>query len=49
MMSLNMNIETPDGFDFSAADFDGWAKECDFKETSVMPLTMPSSAIIAVK
>uniref|UniRef100_UPI0040472232 hypothetical protein n=1 Tax=Flavobacterium sp. TaxID=239 RepID=UPI0040472232 len=49
MMSLNMNIETPEGFDFSAADFDGWAKECGFTQTSVMPLTGPSSAVIAMK
>lgn len=49
MMSLNMNIETPEGFDFSAADFDGWAKKCGFTQTSVMPLTGPSSAVIAIK
>jgi precorrin-6B methylase 2 len=49
IMSLNMNIETPEGFDFSAADFDGWAKECGFSQTSVMPLTGPSSAVIAIK
>ena len=49
MMSLNMLIETPEGFDFSAADFDGWAKECGFSKTSKMPLTGPSSAVIAIK
>ena len=49
MMSLNMNIETPEGFDFSASDFDIWAKECGFTQTSVMPLTGPSSAVIAIK
>jgi precorrin-6B methylase 2 len=49
MMSLNMNIETPEGFDFSAADFNDWAKECGFTQTSVMPLTGPSSAVIAIK
>ncbi|WP_335637022.1 methyltransferase [Maribacter arcticus] len=49
MMSLNMNIETPEGFDFSAADFDGWAKECGFTQTAVIPLTGPSSAVIAIK
>lgn len=49
MMSLNMNIETPEGFDFSASDFDSWAKECGFTQTSVMPLTGPSSAVIAIK
>jgi len=49
MMSLNMLIETPEGFDFSAADFDGWAKEIGFTQTSVMLLTGPSSAVIAIK
>ena len=49
MMSLNMLIETPEGYDFSAADFDGWAKEIGFSQTRVMPLTGPSSAVIAIK
>jgi len=49
LMSLNMLIETPDGFDFSAADFDGWAKEIGFRNTYSMPLTGPSSAVVAVK
>lgn len=49
MISLNMMIETPEGFDFTAADFDGWANEIGFSETSIMPLTGPSSAVIAIK
>ncbi|PCH67908.1 MAG: methyltransferase [Bacteroidetes bacterium] len=49
MMSLNMLIETPEGFDFSAADFEGWAKEIGFTQTSKMQLTGPSSAVIAIK
>ncbi|TMU56498.1 methyltransferase [Flagellimonas algicola] len=49
MMSLNMAIETDQGFDFTAADFDQWAKEAGFGQTSVMPLTGPSSAVIAIK
>ncbi len=49
MMSLNMAIETDQGFDFTAADFDQWAKEVGFSQTSVMPLTGPSSAVIAIK
>lgn len=49
MMSLNMAIETDEGFDFTASDFDKWAKEAGFKETKVMPLTGPSSAVIAIK
>lgn len=49
MMSLNMLIETSEGFDFSAADFKVWADEAGFSSVSVMPLAGPSSAIIAIK
>jgi precorrin-6B methylase 2 len=49
MMSLNMLIETPEGYDFTAADFDGWAKESGFSRTYLLPLTGPSSAVVAVK
>jgi precorrin-6B methylase 2 len=49
MMSLNMLIETPEGYDFSAVDFDGWAKDTGFSKTAIIPLTGPSSAVIAVK
>ncbi len=49
LISLNMIIETPDGFDFTAEDFNKWATEIGFKETSIMPLTGPASAAIAVK
>jgi len=49
LMSLNMMIETPEGYDFSFADFNEWAKEIGFVETSIMPLTGPSSAVIAIK
>jgi precorrin-6B methylase 2 len=49
MMSLNMLIETPEGYDFTASDFDGWAKESGFGRTYLLPLTGPSSAVVAVK
>jgi len=49
MMSLNMLIETKEGFDFTGRDFNGWAKDIGFKETHAMPLTGPSSAVIAIK
>ena len=49
MMSLNMLIETLGGYDFSAADFEELAQEVGFANISVLPLTGPSSAIIAVK
>lgn len=49
MMSLNMLIETDEGFDYSLSDFETWAKEAGFKSINIMPLTGPASAIIANK
>src|SRR5208282_1213041 len=43
MASLNMLIETPDGFDFTGADCQGWMKEAGFHETRVEHLTGPDS------
>ena len=34
-MSLNMLIETAEGFDYTAADCMGWMKEVGFHETRV--------------
>lgn len=49
MMSLNMLIETEAGYDFTFADFNSMVKEAGFKETSIIPLTGPTSAAIAYK
>jgi precorrin-6B methylase 2 len=49
LMSLNMLIETDEGFDFTASDFESWAKEVGFKEIRVMPLNGPASAVVAIK
>jgi hypothetical protein len=49
MMSLNMLIETGTGFDYTFADFNKWAKTIGFKSTSKLPLTGPTSAVIAYK
>jgi hypothetical protein len=49
MMSLNMLIETADGFDYTFDDFNKWAKQVGFKSTSIIALTGPSSAVIAYK
>ena len=49
MMSLNMLIETAEGFDYSMADFEVWAREAGFQHISIMSLTGPTSAIIARK
>lgn len=49
LMSLNMLIETPAGYDFSTSDFEELTKEAGFVKTSIMPLAGPSSAAIAIK
>lgn len=48
-MSLNMLIETREGFDFTGADCAGWLKEADFAEMRVEPLVGPDSMVIGVK
>ena len=49
LMSLNMLIETPGGFDYTAAQFDAWCRPAGFTRTEVVPLAGPSSAAIAYK
>ena len=49
LMSLNMLIETPEGSDFTASDFNELAKEAGFTKMDIIPLTGPSSAVIAIK
>jgi hypothetical protein len=49
IMSLNMLIETAEGYDFTMDDFSGLAQEAGFSKTSLMPLTGPASAAIAIK
>lgn len=49
MMSLNMLIETPGGFDYTGADCEGWMKEAGFTSTRVEPLVGPDSMVIGIK
>lgn len=49
MMSLNMLIETGDGFNYTFDDFNKWAKKAGFSSTELMPLAGPASAAIAYK
>jgi len=49
LMSLNMLIETPGGFDYTGADCRGWMHDAGFKETRVEPLCGPDSMVIALK
>src|SRR4051812_1268660 len=49
LMSLNMLIETPGGFDYTGADCVGWMKEAGFKEARVEHLVGPDSMVIGIK
>jgi hypothetical protein len=49
LMSLNMLIETPGGFDYTSADCRGWMKEAGFRETRVEPLVGPDSMVVGIK
>ncbi len=48
-MSLNMLIETGDGFDFTLDDFSKWTKAAGFKRVEQIHLAGPTSAAIAYK
>jgi hypothetical protein len=49
LASLHMLIMTEGGFDFTAADCIGWAREAGFQRTCVEPLTLGFSMIVATK
>ncbi|MGE0100998.1 MAG: methyltransferase [Blastocatellales bacterium] len=49
MMSLNMLIETPGGFDYTGADCQSWMKDAGFTSTRVEHLVGPDSMVIGIK
>jgi hypothetical protein len=49
LMSLNMLIETQDGFDYTGGECSGWMKEAGFRETRVEHLVGPDSMVVAIK
>jgi hypothetical protein len=49
LMSLNMLIETPGGFDYSGADCQGWMREAGFRETRVEQLAGPDGMVVGIK
>jgi hypothetical protein len=49
LMSLNMLIETPAGFDYTGADCQGWMKEAGFRHTRVEHLVGPDSMVVGIK
>lgn len=49
LMSLNMLIETQDGFDYTGADCSAWMKAAGFRETRVEHLVGPDSMVVGIK
>ena len=49
LMSLNMLIETPGGFDYTGADCAGWLAEAGFRDVRVERLPGPHAMAIGVK
>jgi hypothetical protein len=49
LMSLNMLIETPGGFDYTGADCAEWMAETGFSEVYVEHLVGPDSMVVGIK
>ncbi len=49
LMSLNMLIESPGGFDYTGADCMGWMSDAGFRETRVEHLIGPDSMVVGIK
>jgi len=49
MMSLNMLVETPGGFDYTGADCMSWMQEVGFREARVEHLVGPDSMVVGIK
>lgn len=49
LMSLNMLIETQDGFDYTGADCRSWMDDVGFRDSYVEPLVGPDSMVVGMK
>jgi hypothetical protein len=49
LMSLNMLIETPGGFDYTGKDCSEWMRAAGFRDTRVEHLVGPDSMVIGIK
>jgi len=49
MMSLNMLIESPGGFDYTGADCQSWMRGAGFRQTRVEHLAGPDSMVVGIK
>jgi hypothetical protein len=49
LMSLNMLIETPGGFDYTGSDCQAWMEEAGFSDSYVEHLVGPDSMVVGIK
>ncbi|WP_036260460.1 methyltransferase [Methylocapsa aurea] len=49
LMSLNMLVETPAGYDYTGAECIGWMRKAGFSKTQVQSLDGPNSMVVGVK
>jgi O-methyltransferase/methyltransferase family protein len=49
LMSLNMLIETPGGFDYTGSDCSHWMRDAGFSSTRVEQLAGPDSMVVGIK
>jgi hypothetical protein len=49
LMSLNMLLDSHEGFDYTGADCRGWMADVGFSESHVEPLVGPDSMVVAIK
>ena len=49
LMSLNMLIETPGGFDYTGADCCAWMEQTGFRDSYVEHLAGPESMVVGIK
>jgi O-methyltransferase domain/Dimerisation domain len=49
LMSLNILIETPGGFNCTGADYRKWMREAGFRESYIEPLVGPVGMVVATK
>jgi hypothetical protein len=49
LMSLNMLVETPGGFDYTGADCIGWMDEAGFREAYVEHPAGPDAMVVGFK
>jgi hypothetical protein len=49
LMSLNMLIETPGGFDYTGADCRAWMEHAGFRESYLEHLVGPDSMVVGIK